>query len=178
MSLGKGRRNLAVVTSGVGRWYQRTGPWVSISLAALVVAPVLVGVLVVLPLEGFAVFALSLLGLVVSALIPVGLWMGALVARRNWSQGILAASTLLLIFLAAWSVWNFLEATEVEAEEECFLIEASDPEVVGQLDVDLCESLTSGELDALRRWSWAGFFVLWVAPLFVLYFSRRRFEPG
>ena len=101
-----------------------------------------------------------------------------LVARRSWAQAAFSLFTLLFIVLAAWAIWNFVVAVEAEAENECFLIETAAPDVVDQLDEDLCASLTDGGLDALQRWTWGGFLLVWVVPMFLLYFLRRRFLPG
>jgi hypothetical protein len=150
---------------------------VAVSPAALVLAPILVFASTLDPLEGFGQLVLSVQAPFVSAFIPVGLWMGALLARRSWTRGVLLLSTLLLIFLAAWAVWNYLENLGTEASMECLLIESSAPEIADQFDAELCNSLTNGELAGLRRWSWAGFAALWIAPLFVLYFFRRRINP-
>jgi len=167
-----------MATSGVRRWYQRSGMWLAVSLAALVIAPVPFVLLAIFPLGELAGFAVLLLAPVTSVLIPAGLWMGALVSQQRSSQVVLGLSTLLFLFIAALALWSYLDGLETEAAEECFLIEASDPDVVDQYDVELCESLTGGELDVLERWSWVGFFGLWIVPLFVLYFLRRRFQPG
>ena len=102
--------------------------------------------------------------------------MGALTARRGWIRGVLSISTILVLFLASWAVWNFLQAVEYDAAEACVLVETPEGEVV-QLDPELCRAGEDGSIKTLQQTSWIMFAVFWVAPLFALYFLRKRFQP-
>ena len=152
------------------RWYQKTWLWIAVAFAAIPLALV------------YALIRLSsgsgpvVVSEAIAALVPVGLWMGALVTRSGWVRGILSISTVLLLFLSAWAVWNFVQELEAEALVACTYITTSEGEEV-ELDSELCESVFDGSLESDQRTIGIRFAVFWVAPLFVLYFFRKRFQP-
>ncbi len=195
------------------RWYQRTWLWVAVAFVAvpLTLAWVILGALFDVNNVVFGV-----VGLVISVLIPMGLWMGALVTRRGWARGILSIATILLLFLGAGAVWNFVEGQEAEALNGCRTVSREDleaspsaPEWVAALPPEFdrvfmdpreCfrfeeafEGMTSSaiaayapalegsqppmSIETFRRVTLIMFAVFWVAPLFVLYFLRKRFQP-
>ena len=155
------------------RWYQRTWLWVVVAFAAIPLTVVWFILGAVLDVNN-VIF--GLLGLMILVLIPMGLWMSALVAQRGWARGILSIAAVILLFLSAWAVWNYVKSVEAGAQAGCEIMTTANGETV-QVDPELCASADDGSIEALQRTAWIMFAVFWVAPLFVLYFLRRRFRP-
>ena len=153
-------------------WYQRTWLWVAVAVAAVPVASLIPGNY--LSVQSRIVSALAV---VVMGLAPIGLWMAALVAQRPRARRLLSILTLVVLGLLIWSVWNGLLDVERDAFDGCFLVETADGQVV-ERDPELCASVMSGDpFHSFRRNTWILVAATWVAPLFVLYFLRKRFQP-